>query len=106
MLRACAGHRNAETILLTGAMFSPQEALELGLIDRIVPGDELLQAAIEEARIFGSRDPQVFASMKKMLRGPVVEEMRRLEADSIREFVDIWYTESTREQLKKIEIRK
>jgi hypothetical protein len=32
--------------------------------------------------------------------------MRRREADSVREFADIWYSEATWKRLKKIEIRK
>ena len=39
-------------------------------------------------------------------RGPVAAEMRRVEPPSIAEFVEIWYSKSTREQLEKIQIRR
>ena len=45
-----------------------------------------------------------FRSIKGLLRRPVARRMREGEAASIREFVEIWYSESTREQLAKIEI--
>ncbi|UCG50923.1 MAG: enoyl-CoA hydratase/isomerase family protein [Candidatus Latescibacterota bacterium] len=105
-LRACVGQRNAEEILLSGAMYGPEEALSLGLVDRVIAGDKLMPAALEEARVLASRDGAVFSNMKRLLRGPVVEAMRSRESESIREFVEIWYSESTREQLKGIEIRK
>jgi hypothetical protein len=40
-----------------------------------------------------------------LLRGPVIDEIKRTEADSIRRFVDIWYSPSTREKTKGIVIR-
>ncbi|WP_065753402.1 crotonase/enoyl-CoA hydratase family protein [Bradyrhizobium paxllaeri] len=44
-----AGRKRALELLLTGDPFSPQRALEIGLVNRIVPHDELLPAARELA---------------------------------------------------------
>jgi 3,2-trans-enoyl-CoA isomerase len=106
ILRACVGQRNAEEILLTGGMFEPGRALTLGLVDRLVAPDDLLPMAVEEAQALASGDMAAFVSMRKLLRGQISETIRSRESDSIREFVDIWYSESTREHLRKIEIRK
>ena len=51
-------------------------------------------------------DRLAFAGMKRLLREPIAEAMRSREGDSIREFVRIWYSETTRRQLKGVEIRK
>jgi enoyl-CoA hydratase/carnithine racemase len=106
MLRACVGQRHAEEILLSGTMYDPPQALNLGLIDRITSSDDLVPAAIEEARFRCSHDATAASSLKKLLREPVTEVMRLREDSSIREFVDIWYSEATRKALKRIEIRK
>jgi hypothetical protein len=45
-----------------------------------------------------------FASIKSLVRKPVAEEMRRRESSSIREFVEIWYSDATRANLQKIKI--
>jgi enoyl-CoA hydratase/carnithine racemase len=45
-----AGRKRALELLLTGDPFSPARALEIGLINMIVPHDELLPAARELAR--------------------------------------------------------
>ncbi|MGD9403128.1 MAG: enoyl-CoA hydratase/isomerase family protein [bacterium] len=105
ILRACIGHRNAETVMMSGAMFDPAQALAIGLVDRVVPDEDLLPVAIEEAATMASRDPAAFQSMRTLLRGRIAESILSHEDDSIREFVDIWYSPSTREQLKKIVIR-
>jgi enoyl-CoA hydratase/carnithine racemase len=105
ILRACVGHRNAEKVMLTGAMFGSAEALELGLVDHVVPEEDLLRLATEEAVVMASRDPAAFRNMRSLLRGQIAENILSREDDSIREFVDIWYSAETRAQLKKIVIR-
>jgi len=44
-----AGRKRALEFLLTGDTFSPERAYEIGIINRIVPHDDLLPAAIELA---------------------------------------------------------
>jgi Delta3-Delta2-enoyl-CoA isomerase len=105
MLKACVGTRNAETILLSGGMFSAQQALQLGLIDRTTSLEELLPEAVQMAANFSKADSAAFASIKKLLRGSTAEQMRTREPASISEFVHIWYSESTRNQVAKITIR-
>jgi enoyl-CoA hydratase/carnithine racemase len=85
-------------------MYAPEEALALGLVDRVVPEAELGAAADEAARALGSKDPAAFGSVKLLLRRPALEEMADREEASLREFVEIWYSERTWEQLQKIQI--
>lgn len=105
MLRACVGQKVAEEILFTGAMFESEEALAMGLVDRLIPAPQLLEEAIGEAKVLGSWDTPVFGSIKGLLRNPIAEEMRRREATGIRDFLDIWYSETSRETLKSVVIR-
>jgi 3,2-trans-enoyl-CoA isomerase len=105
MLKACAGHRNAETILCSGFMYSAEQALELGLIHRIASEQDLLQVVQRVAEDFADRDSRAFQSIKHLLRKPIAVEMKKKEKESILEFVDIWYSSETRAQIEKIKIR-
>lgn len=105
MLRACVGQRNAEAILYSGAMYGAEEALGLGLVDQVVAAEELIEVAQEKAGSLARHDPSAFKSIKALARGPVAVAMRSREAASIREFADIWYSETTWEQLERIRIR-
>jgi len=105
MLRYLVGERNAERVALSGDLYGPEESLALGLVDRVVPETDLLAAARELAHARGAKDPAAFRSVKALLRGPVLEEMARREEASLREFVEIWYSERTWQRLQKIEIR-
>lgn len=105
ILKCVTGHRNAETIALRGKMYSAEEAKALGLIDEVCTPDALLPRVQAVAAEMAARDAVAYAAIKKLLRGPVAEQIKRTEADSIRRFVEIWYSPSTREQTKGIVIR-
>lgn len=104
ILKFCVGSRNAETILYSGAMYSPDEAVRLGLVDQIVPAENLMRAAEKTAVNFASKSAAAFSSIKGLLRRPIAEEMAKREQDSLREFADIWYSEETWADLKDIKI--
>ena len=105
MLRFQVGNAVATKILYSGALFSAEEALSLGLVEEIAPEDDVVSRAKRAARELGSRPAGAFENIKALLRRPVVDEMRRREQASIREFVEIWYSPSTRASLEKIRIR-
>ena len=105
ILKYCVGARNAELILETGKMFSPEEAKELGLVDEVVSETELAGRAAELAAEYAARESSAFVDIKGLLRRPVVESYITREPESIDRFVEIWYSPSVRANLKKIEIR-
>jgi 3,2-trans-enoyl-CoA isomerase len=95
MLKLLVGHRNAENVLYHGAMYSAEEALRMGLVDRVVSDADLEDEAGRVAREFAARDPDAFRSIKGLLRRAVAEQMEKTERGSIEEFVRIWYSEKT-----------
>lgn len=104
MLKFLIGGRNAESVLYTGAMYSAEEAKELGLIHEVVSKENLRDSAQRVAGDFAKKDNRAFQSVKMLLRRQAWEEMKRREKDSIIEFADIWYSENTWKNLEKIKI--
>ena len=86
-------------------MNTAEEALALGLVDEIRPAEEVLDAATNFASGLSSLNADAFKSVKMLLRKTAYERMEAEEERAVSEFVDIWYSEKTRENLKKIEIR-
>ena len=105
MLRFWVGSANANKILVSGAMYSADDARSLGVVDQVAPADGVLDAARAAAAERGSKHPPAFASIKSLLRESVRAEMTERERDSIERFVDIWYSEPTRAKLRDIKIR-
>jgi enoyl-CoA hydratase/carnithine racemase len=104
MLAFWTGRRRAQEILYGGNLYSAEEAQALGLIDAIVTDAGLLDAARAVVRQHASREPAAFRSVKGLLRRPVIEDMLARESQSIREFVEIWYSERTWRNLQEITI--
>jgi enoyl-CoA hydratase/carnithine racemase len=104
MLQFRTGPRASE-IVYSGALYSPAEARALGLVAEVVAPDALLDRAREIAGELAARRPEAFASIKALLRKPVADAMAAREAASVREFVEIWYSEPTWTNLRSITIR-
>jgi len=105
ILKYLIGGRKAEKILLTGKMYTAEEAEKLGLVDRVVEASSLMSEAMKEIKEMATHDLTAYAHIKKLMRAPVVKLMESREEMSIAEFNDIWYSESTWEKLKEIKIR-
>jgi enoyl-CoA hydratase/carnithine racemase len=99
------GERRAQEILYGARLYSAGEALDLGLIDAVAEEAALRPAAHQLARTLATRDPAAFRSLKTLLRKPAIDEMIAREPESIREFVEIWYSERTWKNLQEIKIR-
>lgn len=58
----------AMELLLTGRWFDPDEAKGWGLINEVLPGDQLMDRAWELARLLASGPPLVYAAIKEIVR--------------------------------------
>lgn len=67
LLPRLVGMAKAQELVLTARTFPAEEALEMGLVNRVVPGEELMQAARETARQIAEHDPAVIAHAKRIL---------------------------------------
>jgi enoyl-CoA hydratase/carnithine racemase len=100
LLKMWLGQRPAEVAAYTGAMYSAEEALKLGLVDKVCSEAELEGETQKAARDFAEKDPAAFASIKKLLRSQLAEAIKARERQSILDFVDIWYSEKTWKNLQ------
>ena len=81
MLPELMGHRRAAELLLFGEPFSSEKALELGIINAVYPGGELLEAATAKARQLAEKPPSALRTTKALLKcsaaGAVADAMAR-----------------------------
>ena len=59
---------------LTGELYSAEQAKSWGLVNRVVPGDQLLEAALDLANKIAANAPLGLAITKKVLRRAVEED--------------------------------
>lgn len=97
-----AGRKRALELLLTGETFSPQRALELGLVNQVVPHAELMSAALDLAHRIVRHSPAAVASIltavarglnQSIAEGLLVEAeqfARMAPTADLREGLDAW----------------
>lgn len=61
------GPGRAREMSMTGAMISADEALKIGLVNRVCPQGELMSAALETAKTIGLRAPIAVGKIKKSI---------------------------------------
>ncbi|MEJ7936017.1 crotonase/enoyl-CoA hydratase family protein [Sphingobium sp. AN558] len=68
LLPRIVGFSKATEMALTGDMLSADEALACGLVSKVVPDDELMQAALDLARRIAVNPPYAVRMTKRLLR--------------------------------------
>lgn len=102
-----AGRKRALELLLTGDPFSPARALELGLINRIVPHDQLMPAAFDLAARILRHSPlataRILTAVTRGLNATITEGLeieaeqfgRMAATQDIHEGLEAWITRRT-----------
>lgn len=99
-LARAVGIRKARELTYTGDMINAQEALALGLVNKVVPQAELMNTVMKTISTILSRGPVAVATAKKSINQSYeldVEEAQRTEA---KHFADLFVTEDVREGTK------
>ena len=79
------GQKQAKEVLLLGEVIHAEDALRMGLVNRVVPDDELDAAADEMARKLAALPPSV-VRLNKRLVNLVYEQMGLIEAVRYRDY--------------------
>lgn len=96
-LMASIGEKRTRDLLLTGRIFSAQEAQQLGLINEIVAPDELMKKARELAARLMENSPASVRATKRLLAGYTREKLDRQIAEAVRENAAIRQTADFKE---------
>jgi enoyl-CoA hydratase len=89
-LRAQVAASSLAQIALEGRLFSPREALQLGLVHEVVPEAELLDKAVKRAEALAALPADGARLVKKALREPVAARIRELDAEQSELWVESW----------------
>ena len=97
LLPPTIGLGRARRMLLTGETVNAAEALAIGLVDRVVPADQLMDAAQETANTFLGMSRDVVASQKDIVAKWLELGEEDSAAFTIREFSRIFATSAPHE---------
>src|SRR6266704_4432836 len=74
---ARAGYLRAAELILTGQSFDARRAVELGLVTRVVPNQELLAIATDTAQKMAQKPPAALRACKRLMKQSTREQLER-----------------------------
>jgi enoyl-CoA hydratase/carnithine racemase len=74
------GYVHAMDLLLTARLIDAAQAAQLGLVNRLVPPDELMAWAIETAEMIAANSPSAVQAVKRQVSGTIADHALTREA--------------------------
>lgn len=99
-LTRAVGKAFAMEMILNDRRFSAQEALQHGLVNRVVPIDSYLDAALQLAEEIASRAPAAIRAAKKMINQSYERTLSEGLAEEKQQFYNLFSTEDQKEGMK------
>lgn len=100
ILRQLIGLNNAREVTDIGDFYSPEELFRLGMVDKVLPHNQLLDEAIAQVKSISSSSLSSFKIIKQNRIEMVNNFLRKNLKEREELFIDSWYSEHTRKQLK------
>mmetsp|Transcript_14841 Transcript_14841/g.23189 ORF Transcript_14841/g.23189 Transcript_14841/m.23189 type:complete len:300 (+) Transcript_14841:47-946(+) len=94
------GQRQAEKALALGTLFSPVEALDIGLVDEVVAKEEVMPRAMEEASKWAKIPPFARVSSKMLARKQFLAQLVATRDQDTDDFCAFVQTEGVQQALK------
>lgn len=96
------GQGKAYRSLLEGKLFSPQEALTIGLVDEVVPLARIQNAAWQKVKSVMQFEKNAWQHTKQNFRKEIVTKLTQNQEGAIEQVLTQWWRPSTRAIMKTI----
>lgn len=100
VVRLAVPAQHLKRIVLRAESFSPQQALDIGLVDEVVPADELRQHALRIANEFARIPAESFALTKRLIQQPALDRYARYKEQIDAQARAIWSSDAMRQRLR------
>ncbi|CAB1414436.1 unnamed protein product [Pleuronectes platessa] len=94
------GHRTTEMALELGLLYSSSEALKIGLVDQLVPEDQVLTTATETMTKWLAIPDHARQLSKSMMRKPTIDKLTSNREADIKNFVSFITKDSIQKSLR------
>ncbi|MGA9852366.1 MAG: enoyl-CoA hydratase/isomerase family protein [Gammaproteobacteria bacterium] len=99
-LKRLVGARQAERLCLHGLLIAPEEALRIGLVDQVLPPEQVISAALEWCRSLLELPPQAVAATRKLARADLVKLFSELGERSHDDLMNMWFSAETQSAMR------
>ena len=99
-LRRLVGPRQAERLAVSGLLISPQEALEIGVVDEVAPADQVIERALEWCKSRLALPAEAMAVTRREARADLVEVFERDFDLELQKVTAAWWHPETQNTLR------
>ncbi|MEM9385834.1 MAG: enoyl-CoA hydratase/isomerase family protein [Pseudomonadota bacterium] len=100
------GAARAERLLSLAALLSPDEALEAGLVDEVVAGEQVVSRALEEARRLATFPPIAQCQTRHYARHALLRRFEELRGEGLgQRMAQVWFSDETQASMKALVAR-
>ena len=89
------GSRQAERLAVGGLLLDPQQALRVGLVDEVVPLDEVVPRAVAWVSDLMAKPPTAMAATRRLARAALCDAFDSVTPQSLDEIVESWFSAET-----------
>jgi enoyl-CoA hydratase/carnithine racemase len=100
ILRHLVGVRLARDVMDSGEFYPPATSVQMGLVDQVLPLEQVVPAAVEKARSLGAWSQEAFALIKRSRVEGIEAQALAHQEEKERAFVERWYSVEARARLK------
>ncbi|MCG8603863.1 enoyl-CoA hydratase/isomerase family protein [bacterium] len=90
IVRFNAPREHLQELIYKGRNYSPEEALQIGIVDQLVEPEHLLDRACDAANNMGSIPAESFILTKRLIRQPAIDRYQRYQKTIDRKAIEIW----------------
>lgn len=101
ILRRLVGDRAARDVMESGDFYDPEQSRCIGMVDGVLPVDEVLSASVEKAETLGRMPSDAFAVIKRNRVEGVEETVRSRLIEKERAFIECWFAHDAQRLLTK-----
>lgn len=99
-LQRLVGTRQAERLCLHGLLISPDEALRTGLVDQVLPVEQVIPAALDWCKRLLALPPQAVEATRRVVRADLQAAVAELSERSHADLVNVWFSAETQTAMR------
>lgn len=100
IFRQLVGVRIVREVVDSGKFYPPEKLLQMGMVDQVLPLEQVLLRSIEKARLLGSYRQEAFEMIKRNRTEAVGAEILARLKEREEFFIKCWYSDEVRRRVK------
>jgi enoyl-CoA hydratase/carnithine racemase len=100
ILQSIVGDRYARDTMASGDFYRPEQSLKMGMVDQVLPLEQVLSQAVEKSKLLGSMNQQAYKLIKRNRVETIEAQFLACREEKEKSFLQCWYSHQARLQLK------